>query len=327
MGFWYRQRLTFAAWLLLPFSALFWIISTLRRFCYQKKILRSYRFPVPVIVVGNITVGGTGKTPLVIWLATFLTSRGFRPGIVSRGYGGQSQRTPCVVTPASHPEEVGDEAVLLALRSNVPVVVCVDRAAAVQALIADNHCDIVITDDGLQHYRLERDIEIAVVDAERGLGNRCLLPAGPLRETPSRLKEVDRVIYQGDGLPHRVSMQLFGQTLVALSDNSMRKPLSDFKGMTVHAVAGIGHPARFFAVLRHAGIFVIEHAFADHHRYRAKDFNFNDALPIIMTEKDAVKCLAFADKRFWHLPVDAVIDERFGVELLATLQRRERCAV
>lgn len=322
MDFFYRRSPTLLAILLLPLSWIFKSLVTLRRFLYRHKIIRSFHFPVPIIVVGNITVGGTGKTPLAIWLAHFLKAKGFRPGIVTRGVGGKKQVLPYRVTSETEPTVAGDEAVLLRERSKCPVVVCVDRVAAVRDLLAHADCNVVITDDGLQHYRLKRDIEIAVVDAERQLGNRCFLPAGPLRESSTRLKEVDFVVQHGIAQQGVLTMQLEGCQLVAVTDKSVSIAIQDFTQRKVHAVAGIGHPGRFFAVLRAKGFDVIEHVFPDHYLYCVEDFQWGDALPIIMTEKDAVKCKSFADQRFWYLPVNAKLDKVFEVALLAKLHTR-----
>lgn len=323
MDFWYRRSLTILAIILLPLSWLFKGLVTLRRFLYRHHIIKSFRFEVPVIVVGNITVGGTGKTPLVIWLAHFLVAQGLRPGIVTRGYGGKKiLEYPCRVTSEITPAMVGDEAVLLAERSACPVVVYKNRVLAVKDLLAHTDCNIVITDDGLQHYRLARDIEIAVVDAERELGNRCFLPAGPLRESPSRLKKVDFVVQHGKMQHGLLTMQLVGNDLFSLTDKTLKVACQDFTHKVVHAVAGIGHPKRFFATLREKGLEVIEHVFPDHYLYAADDFQFADALPIIMTEKDAVKCKSFADQRFWCMPVDVNIDKAFQVALLASLNEK-----
>jgi tetraacyldisaccharide 4'-kinase len=319
MDFWYRRTLSFSAMLLLPFAWIFAGLVFLRRFFYRHKMIKSFRCSVPVIMVGNITVGGTGKTPLVIWLAHFLESHGFHPGIVTRGVGGKKQKEPCIVMGDTGPHIVGDEAVLLAERSACPVVVCINRVLAVKHLLAHANCDVIITDDGLQHYRLARDIEIAVVDRERQLGNRCFLPAGPLRESPSRLKEVDFVVQHGEPQPGILTMRLMGDNFLAVADNNLKVALQDFTHKVVHAVAGIGHPGRFFAMLRAKGFEVIEHVFPDHYLYCAEDFQFSDVLPIIMTEKDAVKCKSFADKRFWYFPVDVKIDDVFQVALLAKL--------
>lgn len=318
MDFFYRRSLSLQAILLLPLAWIFKSLVALRRFLYRHKIIRSFDFPIPIIVVGNITVGGTGKTPLVIWLAHFLKTKGFNPGIVTRGVGGKKQVLPFHVTQNTDPHVVGDEAVLLKERTGCPLVVCINRVAAVKDLLMHSDCDVVITDDGLQHYRLKRDIEIAVIDAERQLGNRCFLPAGPLRESPLRLKKVDFVVQHGAAQPGMLAMQLTGEKVVAVADRSVIA-LQDFAQKKVHAVAGIGHPNRFFAALKAQGFEVIEHVFPDHYLYCRDDFQFGDALPIIMTEKDAVKCKSFADHRFWFLPVDAKLDKVFEVALMAKL--------
>lgn len=315
MKSWYQYSLTLTTILLLPLSWIFRVVVALRYFLYRCGIKKIVRFPVPIIVIGNITVGGTGKTPLVIWLADFLKSRGYTPGIVSRGIGGKQQRTPYFVEKNSDPALVGDEALLIARNTDCPLVICIDRAAAVEELLKKTACDIVISDDGLQHYRLGRDIEIALIDGARGLGNRQLLPAGPLREAPSRLNRVDFIVRQGKASYGEYAMQLHGDTLVSLRDqNSI--PFEKWRGKTVHAVAGIGNPERFFSSLRAAGFNCIPHAFPDHHHYQAGDFSFHDALPIVMTEKDAVKCELFCDERFWFVPVKAVVDEKLGEEIL-----------
>jgi tetraacyldisaccharide 4'-kinase len=299
---WYRPSLDVVTFLLLPFSWIFRFAVFLRRYFYQKKILKSFKFSVPVIVVGNITVGGTGKTPFVIWLADFLQQNHFRPGIVSRGVGGQQQKNPRWVDMNSDPALVGDEAVLLAKRSGAPVVIGVDRVAAVKELLSKSNCNIVISDDGLQHYRLARDLEIVIVDGDRQFGNHQLLPAGPLREPVSRLKTVDVVIENGK------SMKLVGGHLVSL-DQSQKISLADFKNQKVHAVAAIGNPARFFETLRAHQISLVEHIFPDHYLFQKNDFDFGDDLPIVMTEKDAVKCFQMNLKNAWYLPVEAVIDK------------------
>lgn len=319
--YWYTSNLT--SWLLLPLSWLFCLVVALRRLSYRFGLLYSYQMPVPVIVVGNITVGGTGKTPLVAWLVDYLIRNGFKPGVVSRGYGGKSKHWPERVTPDSDPQLVGDEAVLLARRTNCVMAVGPDRVAAVDLLINDCGCDIIVSDDGLQHYRLGRDVEIAVVDGNRRLGNGFCLPAGPLRELPSRLHQVDAVVVNG-GKAERgeFSMRLTGDTLVNLTDPSWTKNLEDLRNKDVHALAGIGNPSRFFSQLRHAGLKVIEHPFPDHHQFAAADLSFDDFLPVLMTEKDAVKCEAFASERHWVLPVQAVLDEVFERRLTTLIKRK-----
>lgn len=317
---WYSRSLTWLTLLLLPFSFLFRLIVRLRLFLYKHNIIKTVHFPVPVIVVGNLTVGGTGKTPLVIWLADFLKTQKWRPGIVSRGMGGAKQEIPVWVDKHSEPHIVGDEALLLARHGACPVVICVDRVAAVKELLGNTDCNIVISDDGLQHYRLGRSIEIAVLDGDRKLGNGHLLPAGPLREAKKRLDQVDFVIQQGgDRDNHFFYMQLQGNELVSLVNPHNKLPLANFKNKKVHAVAGVGNPERFFAVLRQQGLDIIEHVFPDHYLYQQEDFRFSDVLPIVMTEKDKVKCEVLADVRFWYLPVVAVIDKKFENELLVKL--------
>lgn len=314
---WYRSRLTALTFLLLPLSWIFNFVVSLRQFLYCLQVKKTHRFSVPVIVVGNITVGGTGKTPLVIWLANLLRAQGFKPGIVTRGVGGQQQQAPRLVRSDSCVREVGDEAVLLAARSGCPVMIGINRVAAVKALLQQAQCDVVISDDGLQHYALHRDIEIAVIDGMRGLGNQRLLPAGPLREKPSRLKRVDFVVRQGSETvsANEVSMQLQGNNLVALQ-GGQQKAMSDFKNQRVHAVAAIGNPKRFFECLRTQQLDVIEHVFPDHYLFQAKDICFADNLPVIMTEKDAVKCREFASSQHWYYPVDVVLSKDLGSDIL-----------
>ncbi len=305
--------------LLLPLSGLFCGVVALRRYAYRKGLLPSYRLRLPVIVVGNITAGGSGKTPLVIWLVEFLREAGYRPGIISRGYGGRPHNSPRAVSAASDPAEVGDEAVLLAQRCGCPIRVAADRVAAAHNLTAE--CDVIISDDGLQHYRLRRDIEIAVVDAERGFGNGHCLPAGPLREPLRRLQEVDFIVNNGkrDGAGYPMQLQELG--LRNLRNESLTRHATDFQGQRVHAVAGIGYPGRFFAHLRHLGLDVVEHGFPDHHAFTADEIEFDDAVPVIMTEKDAVKCRRFAKPQHWYMPVQAELDAAFGEQLLTFMRK------
>jgi tetraacyldisaccharide 4'-kinase len=315
---WYAPRTTMLAATLLPLSLLFRAAVALRRVFYRSGFLHSVRLPVPVVVIGNITVGGSGKTPLVAALALELAQRGFHPGIVSRGYGRDgSGDDPLPVGPDDDPHRVGDEPLLLA-RAGYPVVVARDRAAAARALLALHPaCDVILSDDGLQHYRLGRGIEIAVVDARRALGNGWMLPAGPLREPASRLAEVDAVVAltakstdaAAPDLPGAFRMTLVGDRFVRVDDPLTSAPASTFAREGVHALAGIGHPARFFAQLAAMGITAAPHPFPDHHRFVPGDLAIADAQAILMTEKDALKCEAFADDRCWYLPVRARIDE------------------
>jgi tetraacyldisaccharide 4'-kinase len=313
---WYRKSYTWLTILLLPLSWLFYLVITIRRLCYRLGLKKSISFTVPMIVVGNITVGGTGKTPFVIWLAKFLQDQGYQPGIVSRGAGGMKQYLPHLVDAGSDPHIVGDEAVLMAKQTHCPLVICIDRVAAVKELLATSSCNIVIADDGLQHYRLDRTIEIAIVDGERQFGNGCLLPAGPLRELPARLKSVDCIVTHGK--EGDITMRLQGDTLYSVLGDA-KQSLIRCANKKVHAVAGIGNPQRFFALLRSYELQVIEHVFPDHHRYQSHDFKFADHELIIMTEKDAVKCKEMADARFWYLPVKADVDPRLQEMLLSKL--------
>lgn len=317
---WYRDD--WPARLLAPLGHAYCALATARRRAYRAGWRQSWRASVPVVVVGNITVGGTGKTPLVVWLSERLAEAGFRPGIVSRGYGGAAGAGPQRVGEDSRPERVGDEPVLLATRTRRPVVVGRDRPAAVRHLLAQDGCDIVLSDDGLQHYRLQRDLEIAVVDGERRFGNGRCLPAGPLREPPVRLQEADFVVANGAAKEGEVPMHLVGDELHGVAVSHRRRPLDALAGTAVHAVAGIGHPRRFFDELRARGLEVREHPFPDHHRFRAADLLFDDDLPVVMTEKDAVKCRPFARPGHWCLPVRAVLPEDFGERLLARLKRK-----
>ncbi|MGH8541748.1 MAG: tetraacyldisaccharide 4'-kinase, partial [Stenotrophobium sp.] len=284
---WYSARP--APWWLRPFAALYGFIASARR---RRLSAQAQPLSVPVIVVGNISLGGTGKTPFVIWLVESLRAWGFRPGVISRGYGGHAPQYPLEVTPETAAALCGDEPLLMAQRLGVPLAVAPDRVAAAKFLLQRHAIDILVADDGLQHYRLPRDLEICVVDGARGLGNGALLPAGPLREAPSRLREVGLVVVNGGGwrraaIPHADMMLRMD---MAVSFSGGKKPLQDFAGQRVHAVAGIGNPERFFAQLRGQGIEVVPLAFADHHAYAAGDLDFGDQLPVLMTEKDAVKC-------------------------------------
>lgn len=316
---WYRPTLSIVTILLMPLAVIFYLLIRIRLFLYQIKVIESVQFSVPVIVVGNITIGGTGKTPFVIWLAHLLKKQGFKPGIVSRGVGSKYKiKQPQFVDIQSRPEEVGDESILIRRSTDCPVVICVDRVAAVHLLLTNSNCNIVITDDGLQHYRLGRSLEIAMVDETRQFGNGKLLPAGPLREPRSRLKKVDFLIKQGSQesfVSNRSDMYLTGTHLVSLGTQK-KVPVSDFKDQMIHAVAAIGNPHRFFLFLKNSGMKLITHPFQDHYLFTQKDFFFNDEYPIIMTEKDAVKCRSFATDRMWYLPVEARVNAELEQKLL-----------
>jgi len=266
--------------------------------------------PVPVVVVGNITVGGTGKTPLVIALVHALRARGLKPGVLSRGYGREGSKIQ-LLDAASDAIQVGDEPMLIHA-AGIPVAVGRDRLAAGRLLLARHDCDVIVADDGLQHIALRRDVEICVIDGARRFGNGLLLPAGPLREPIARLDTVDFRVCNGDEAhANEVPMRLIGDRAIPLRDPGAGRALSDFAGQRVHAVAGIGNPARFFAMLRHAGLDIVEHAFPDHHGFIAGELDFGDTAPVLMTEKDAVKCRPFASPRHWQVPVRAVLPEAF----------------
>ncbi len=315
----YGYSLNLIAVLLWPLSTLFCVAVQARRWLYRHGLLRSTAVDAPVIVVGNISVGGAGKTPLTVRLVELLREAGYQPGVVSRGYGGQADEWPQRVTPTSNPRLVGDEPVLLALRCRCPVIVDPDRVAAAQALLATGECNVILSDDGLQHYRLRRDLEIAVVDGIRRLGNGACLPAGPLREPPSRLREVDFVVGNGAARNGEYLMALHGRIAIDLNDPQVSAALAGFRYTTVHAVAGIGDPGRFFDHLRHTRLRLIEHPFPDHHLFRAEDLRFPLDWPVLMTEKDAIKCRRFALDNCWYVPVTAQLDPEFEENLLKRL--------
>lgn len=325
---WYGDSASY--WLLLPLSGLYWIIITLRRWAYRWRLLATERLDVPVIVIGNLTAGGTGKTPATLWLATALAARNFTPGIVSRGYGGSKSSSPMRVDGASDPAVVGDEPVLLARRSACVVAVDRDRVRAARMLI-DDGADLIIADDGLQHLRLGRDYEICVVDGKRWLGNRLLLPAGPLRETPARLQRVDQLLVNGPSAePGRTATEQNAirfdlvASEVSRLNGSLTRPIERFAGTTVHAVAAIGNPTRFFDMLREHGMQVIEHAYPDHAMLSVSSLSFADDFEVLMTEKDAVKIGTRVSDRFWQVPVDVEVDPALAGPWLEQIESRMR---
>ncbi len=313
---WYGHHPVVA--LLLPLSWVYCGVVQLRRLGYRVGWLASRRLPVPVVVVGNLSVGGTGKTPLVLRLAQLLRGRGWTPGILTRGYGGRSRSWPRLVRPDSDPDAVGDEPVLLARRSGCTVVAGPDRMQAGLLALRLGGCDILLTDDGLQHYRLARDLEIVLIDGARGLGNGHCLPAGPLREPRSRLSSVDLLLYKGEG-GERPAMRLLPGLLVNLRHPDRTRRLADLRGQAVGAVAGIGDPQPFFALLRGAGLDIDPHPYPDHYRFSPRDLVHWPDGPVIMTEKDAVKCAAFGGEDHWYLPVEAVVDADFETSFLSIL--------
>ena len=319
---WYGDRRPL--WLA-PFSLLYGGLIGFRSLLYRMGLRHRVRMKVPVVVVGNLTVGGTGKTPLVAWLSMKLSAVGMRVAIVSRGYGGRA-RGVTRVTVHSRPSEVGDEPLLLARRAQATVFVGKDRVAAAKVAVAEG-ADIVLCDDGLQHLALMRDCEIVVIDGQRGFGNGCLLPRGPLRELPRRLRRVNAVVVNGSitapafSLPSFVTHTHFVMNMRPgdarpVSGGASLRALASFRGTGVHAVAAIGNPQRFFDMLRAAGLTLYEHPMADHHAFKPGDLNFGDNLPVLMTEKDAVKCAAFADERCWYVPVTAEFSDNQSNELV-----------
>lgn len=316
---WYRRNpgFLYLAW---PLEVVYRIASTLRRLWLQKRAIPQL---TPIIVVGNISVGGTGKTPLVIAVVHWLQAQGYKPGVVSRGYGGSADDYPCTVGERSMAKKVGDEPLLIARETGCPVVVGPDRVAALAKLEKDHACNIVVSDDGLQHYALRRDIEIVVVDGMRGLGNGHCLPVGPLREPAWRINTADILVANGTTdysfARGAHTMLLEPRRLVNLKTGE-KKTASDFP-IAVHAVAGIGNPRRFFSTLIELGLRPVTHSFIDHHDYRAEDIHFGDDLPVIMTEKDAVKCVDFASEQHWYLPVTAALPAAFFMALESKLKQ------
>ena len=335
---WYGRSA--ARWLLQPLSLLFGGLVRARRAMYRRGLLDSQRVSAPVVVVGNITVGGTGKTPLVIWLASQLASRGWRPGVVLRGYGGRAHDWPRVVTADADPALVGDEAVLLSHSTGALVVAGPDRVAAAERAVTLG-ADLVLADDGLQHYRLARDCELIVVDAHRMLGNGALLPAGPLREPAARLATVDLVLLnrrEGSAAPALSADRLVAgwpESCVPVSfttrvgrarslTSGNERELESFRSGRVHALAGIGHPEAFFAALEARGLTIVRHAPGDHAALTAEDIAFADHAPVLMTEKDAVKCRAFADERCWVVATRIEFEHGGAERLLGVVERAAR---
>ena len=328
---WYDQ----SRWpyLLLPFSLLFLLISSLRRFFFA-----SFGKPtpssVPVIVVGNINVGGTGKTPLIISLANQLKKLGLKVGIISRGYGSHAPHYPFSVTSVSNVNESGDEALLIAKSTYCPLVISPKRVEALRVLLQDNMCDVVLSDDGLQHFALPRDFEIVVIDGSRGLGNGLILPAGPLRESASRLQTVDCIVINGQLKQSlncsitKYGMQLKTQAWRRVIDDSEAE-LSELASIeSVHAVTGIGNPRRFYRTLQEMNIDYQPHSFPDHHSFTIKDITFNDELPVVMTAKDAVKCQVLlkqnpmseqSRRRYWYVPVVAQLPNELCQQIIQKL--------
>lgn len=316
---WYQRH--WLAKLLWPLSLLYRLIILLRRWCYQYRIFKTHQLPVPVLVVGNLTVGGTGKTPLVIALVKLFQEDGFNPGVISRGYRGKNKVWPIEVTSNSDPIQVGDEPVLIARDVKVPVYAGPDRFACATKLLSDHpSCNLIISDDGLGHLALARDTEIVVIDGLRRFGNAYCLPAGPLREPLSRLKSVDFVVTNGPPETGEYGMDFVANTLLSVRDPEKNMSIADMQSKKIIAVAGIGNPDRFFKTLTDLGLTFQTRVFPDHYHFNAADIQCTDDEIVIMTEKDAVKCQDFSDKRHWYLKGNAVLSDA----LKTALQRLRR---
>lgn len=307
-------------WLLLPLAWLYGLVSGLIRLSYQRGWRKAWRAPVPVVVVGNLTAGGNGKTPVVVWLVEQLQQRGLRPAVVSRGYGGKATHYPLILNQQTSTAEAGDEPVLIFQRTGVPVAVAPKRADAVRALLDACQPQIIITDDGLQHYALARDKEIVVIDGVRRFGNGWWLPAGPMRERAGRLNTVDAVITNGgQALPGEIAMQLKPGMAINLASGE-QKPVASLENVV--AMAGIGHPPRFFATLGDCGVTPVKTiGLADHQALLEQDVlaMVKPEQTLVMTEKDAVKCRAFAHENWWYLPVGATLSQPEADHLLADI--------
>ncbi len=306
-AYWYSQNPL--AWMLLPVSWFYCSLVLLRRFLYRTGILKSYKIPVPLVIIGNISVGGTGKTPLLIALCELLKKQGIRPAIVSRGYGGDFTGER-LVDDGDTPSSIGDEPFLISQRTQCPVAVGKDRVAAAELLLKHHSCDVLLSDDGLQHYRMRRDVEIAVIDVGRQFGNGYCLPSGPLREPVRRLKEVDLVVHHGVTTYNNSFVLEFSDAVNLVTGET--RTVASFNSVPVHAMAGIGHPERFFEQLSKAGLKLIKHPFPDHHVYTKNDLNYDEGSEkksVLMTEKDAVKCKAFATEDSWAVPVTAKLSD------------------
>ncbi len=306
MKFWYRK--SFLGYLLSPLGYLYGFLMAIRSFLYKRGIKKSHSMPRPVIIVGNISVGGVGKTPLLIALYQLLKQEGYTPGVVSRGFGAKSKTFPQIVNADSSAEFMGDEPVLIARKTGAPVVIDPIRSRACHYLLDHFSCDVILSDDGLQHLALKRDIEIAVVDPNSPLGNGFCLPAGPLRELPRRLRTVD-VVTSSDKIP---------SAFVNIKTGKM-VDLTAFSQKNINAVAGIGQPQQFFEVLRKFGCHILPHVFPDHYAFCSGDLELDNHFPMIMTEKDAIKCETFATDNMWYLDIHCKLSESVKKVVLAKL--------
>ena len=316
---WYKKSLWL--WFLWPFSLITKQISKRRLTKFLEGSTKTWSTTIPLIVVGNIVAGGTGKTPFVIWLTKKLSELGYKPGVISRGYGGRAKKYPLIVNDSTRARISGDEPRLIFQNTNVPVYVSPNRVEAAKQMIEETDCNVIISDDGLQHYQLGRDIEIVIFDGYRGIGNNLCLPAGPLREPIERIKSVDFIISSSssltkEGIEENAIMKFKATEWVRLSDQK-RVALDAWPlGKIIHGVAGIGNPSKFFATLKEIGFKVIEHSFPDHYQFTEEDFTFSEQLPIVMTEKDAARCHKLDIKNIWVLKIEADLPDNFAVELL-----------
>ena len=313
-----KNNLFFMSYLLLPLSGIFYLLVQLRFWLYKVGFFKIYVSEIPVIVVGNITVGGTGKTPIVMAMVKHFESQGKTVGVVSRGYKGNYSDEILEVTSATTPQECGDEPALIAQNTNAKIVVAKKRSEAVKHLTKNEKVDVIISDDGLQHYAMGRDIEIAVIDGVNRFGNGFFLPAGPLREPVKRLKSVDMIINNGASQDGELSCEIKAESFVNIA-NAESQPLTYFKDKECYAVAGIGDPTKFFKLLADLGVRSKNKAFVDHHKFVAEDFVFAKDYPVIMTSKDCVKCRHFATDQMWYLAVHAELNSDFYQQLESKL--------
>mgnify|MGYP001188193965 CR=1 FL=1 len=300
---------------LIPFSFIYIFLIKLRKIFYQIGLFSTNKPNTPIIVVGNITIGGTGKTPLVIWLASYYKKLGYSPGIISRGYKGKYTSATKLVTINDSPVLVGDEPLLIKRNTNCPVIVGRDRVNAAKEIIEKHNCNLVISDDGLQHYSLGRDIEIAVIDGQRRFGNGHCIPAGPLRELKDRLDSVDLVVSKYHAKKYEYKMEYIYNDLVSLNNPEKTMPISGLNSKKIHAISGISNPENFFSFLRSKNFELLIHEYPDHHIFNESDIKFNDNLPVVMTEKDAVKCFDYVNENCWYQPISVKLSESFIANL------------
>ena len=289
-------------------SKVFSLLSGLRKKLYKIGLLKSHKIKCPVVIVGNITVGGVGKTPFVIWLVNQLQASGKKVGVISRGYGGKREHEPLLVIPQTSPKASGDEPLLIAKHTNAPVFVGKNRVKAAQKLMLDYRVDVIIADDGLQHYALKRDVEIVLIDAKYGLGNEKLLPAGPLRESRNRLDSVDMMIYKGKRLDSHY-FQYQPLMVYALGDIKNQRSLESFRSQHINALAGIAHPDSFFNMLSENGLAIVKNPLDDHEKLTEKHFEFDNDDPVFITEKDAVKCMDLKLSNVWVVVLKLVVKQ------------------